>query len=779
MGLLQGLLVLILSTLFYSKSSCFKSSVIETQLNPIIIEAKYGLTYSYELNETISYIFQYSADCPESFSLWPARISVKSDLAESSSPLLVVVRTQKSVYSWTIPYVVQTENSIVPYEMTSRTICPDVLNANSNQDMIVTVSSASPDPLTFSLVTTISPDFVVKLSDQRHLVTSPSTPVFYNFQFDNRTESVLLVVQSPDDLCMSLSVQNITCPVVDLERNVKYEGQWQTVSTKGGMLVNKRDFPLGFFIVFVVHSEDSDCNRQPGSGIQFKRDKHISFSIERNISYENYLIATLVLLSIFAFIYMVALSIGMSCTGCQPNIAVPGHLLSPDVPSVSTISAINEISVQSMLARAPSCDSSLDEADIDFLPDRDFDKNVFRTKTLLFVTDLSRKGHQVLSGKSKLYFWNLITIGIFYSLPVAQLVLTYQKVLNDSGNQDMCYYNYLCSHPLWILSDFNHVFSNIGYVFFGFLFILITRYRENASPADNRCYGIPDHFGFYYAMGMALIMEGVLSACYHVCPSHSNFQFDTSFMYIISMLSILKIYQCRHPDINASAYSTFVALAFVIFIAMVGVLEETQLFYIVFTVIHVLLCLFLSAKIYYMGRWKLDGRKFRRMCGLMLADLKSPRHFFRPMYLSRLVLLLCGNVFNWLLAAAQLKYRFVNFGTYFLAVFMVNLCLYLMFYIAMKILSGERIMPYTCVYLLAAFAFWGMAMFFFIHKSISWTGTPAQSRMFNQRCVLLNFYDDHDVWHVISATAMFFSFMSLLALDDDVRDKHRDTLPVF
>lgn len=44
------------------------------------------------------------------------------------------------------------------------------------------------------------------------------------------------------------------------------------------------------------------------------------------------------------------------------------------------------------------------------------------------MTDLSRKGHQVLSGKSKLYFWNLITIGIFYSLPVAQLVLTYQKV---------------------------------------------------------------------------------------------------------------------------------------------------------------------------------------------------------------------------------------------------------------------------------------------------------------------------------------------------------------
>lgn len=26
-------------------------------------------------------------------------------------------------------------------------------------------------------------------------------------------------------------------------------------------------------------------------------------------------------------------------------------------------------------------------------------------------------------------------------------------------------------------------------------------------------------------MGIALMMEGVLSACYHVCPNYSNFQF--------------------------------------------------------------------------------------------------------------------------------------------------------------------------------------------------------------------------------------------------------------
>lgn len=45
------------------------------------------------------------------------------------------------------------------------------------------------------------------------------------------------------------------------------------------------------------------------------------------------------------------------------------------------------------------------------------------------------------------------------------------------------------------------------------------------SSALFQDYGIPKHFGLFYAMGIALMMEGVLSACYHVCPNYSNFQF--------------------------------------------------------------------------------------------------------------------------------------------------------------------------------------------------------------------------------------------------------------
>lgn len=122
-------------------------------------------------------------------------------------------------------------------------------------------------------------------------------------------------------------------------------------------------------------------------------------------------------------------------------------------------------------------DSSLDEVDIDMLEDALSDKDVIRTKLILHVSDLARKTPTVLRHKSHLYLYYLLTISIFYTLPVVQLVLTYQNVLHVTGNQDLCYYNFLCSHPLLFLSDFNHVFSNFGYVTLGLLFIYLT-YRR-------------------------------------------------------------------------------------------------------------------------------------------------------------------------------------------------------------------------------------------------------------------------------------------------------------
>lgn len=50
---------------------------------------------------------------------------------------------------------------------------------------------------------------------------------------------------------------------------------------------------------------------------------------------------------------------------------------------------------------------------------------------------------------------------------------------------------------------------------------------------------------------------------------------DTSFMYIITCLGIVKLYQTRHPDIAANAHSVYAGFALIILIAVIGVVRKT------------------------------------------------------------------------------------------------------------------------------------------------------------------------------------------------------------
>lgn len=42
-------------------------------------------------------------------------------------------------------------------------------------------------------------------------------------------------------------------------------------------------------------------------------------------------------------------------------------------------------------------------------------------------------------------------------------------------------------------------------------------------------------------MGTALMMEGLLSACYHVCPNYTNFQFGKVTCELLQSLSFISL----------------------------------------------------------------------------------------------------------------------------------------------------------------------------------------------------------------------------------------------
>ncbi|CAG7826035.1 unnamed protein product, partial [Allacma fusca] len=89
-------------------------------------------------------------------------------------------------------------------------------------------------------------------------------------------------------------------------------------------------------------------------------------------------------------------------------------------------------------------------------------------------------------------------------------------------------------------------------------------------------------------MGIALVLQGFLSGAYHICPTQRNFQFDASFMYVLVILTIVKLYQFRHP-ICVNANVTFVTLALVAIWAFIGLkLDNDNTFKAIFTVFHMM-----------------------------------------------------------------------------------------------------------------------------------------------------------------------------------------------
>ncbi|XP_040390083.1 SID1 transmembrane family member 2 isoform X4 [Cygnus olor] len=773
------------------------------------------------------------------------RVSVNVLSDHKDLPVLFVVRQKEAVVSFQVPLILRgLYQRKYAYQEVSRTLCQPQTKAEvETQHFYVDVSTLSLNA-SYQLRVTRVENFVLRTNEAFSFNATASQPQYFKYEFPEGVDSVIVKVTSAMAFpCSVISIQDILCPVYDLDNNVAFIGMYQTMTKKAAITVQKKDFPSNsFYVVVVVKTEDEACggalpyyplskHTSPDEPVdQHNRQKMLEVMVSPAITSEAYVSSMLFCLGIFLSFYVLTLLIACweSCrqqrrkgllaamdspsldTGHSHSIpdsflghvpydtygygsfengssgsteAASGSMGSTEVP----YGYVGERSLENVAGR-PRLDSlsSVEEDDYDTLADIDYDKNVIRTKQYLCVADLARKDKRVLRKKYQIYFWNIATIAVFYALPVIQLVITYQTVVNVTGNQDICYYNFLCAHPLGNLSAFNNILSNLGYVLLGLLFLLIILQREinyNRALMRNDTHalecGIPKHFGLFYAMGTALMMEGLLSACYHVCPNYTNFQFDTSFMYMIAGLCMLKLYQKRHPDINASAYSAYACLAVVIFFSVVGVVfgKGNMAFWIVFSVIHIVATLLLSTQLYYMGRWKLDSGILRRILHVLYTD--CVRQCSGPMYVDRMVLLVMGNIINWSLAAYGLIVHPNDFASYLLAIGICNLLLYFAFYIIMKLRSGERIklIPLLCI--IGTSVVWGFALFFFFQGLSTWQKTPAESREHNRDCILLDFFDDHDIWHFLSSIAMFGSFLVLLTLDDDLDCVQRDKIYVF
>ena len=364
-------------------------------------------------------------------------------------------------------------------------------------------------------------------------------------------------------------------------------GIWETMLKRASFIINKSNYPEGFYIVVVVEPQvecgltakedplisnrevfnDTEPNRKKRAivthgitqnkvrdSIPFER---LRITIKENSSISQYWMGTgtvslgYILVFIFSF--------------CIVKIVMNQKVDQHFIDEFDNHHALTDLRKQ---LQDPISENSINENNDMAIVEKNADQKCWRERlTDKTVDELCRCTHMEnpdndtsVYKRNKLHWVILILTSMFYYLPTIQMVLESSNLYKVTGNHDYCYYNSLCQRPLYKLRDFNHIFSNLGYAVLGLIFLWVVKKRAEYCGLLDKNRGIPRQYSLYYSMGISLIGIGAMSASYHVCPTNVTFQFDTTYMYLLAFFMFLKIYQNRHPDLVCSAFKGFLFL---------------------------------------------------------------------------------------------------------------------------------------------------------------------------------------------------------------------------
>ena len=399
-------------------------------------------------------------------------------------------------------------------------------------------------------------------------------------------------------------------------------------------------------------------------------------------------------------------------------------------------------------------------------------------------------------------------LAISFMVGSAQFVIARWSSMIQGGNRDLCYYNELCYRPIAIADmPSNFMLSNVPYVIHGIFLALSFSFREAITLEVNgphRKYILsPGHkhfrpydYSVAYALAWALVFEGLFSAMYHLCPSRLTFQFDSAFMFIISGLVVVALFNCRvnsealmdaeekekkHPSktaVQAPKLFLFFVAPLLVF-NYVGSVRDTDgltrffevSYWIALVIWLIVLYVWTFQKVGIPCRWKHCGAN---------GDCWS---------LEAVVKLVWIIIFPFCLLIIGFKQK-NDFSQFFLFSCVAAVALTILglmsFDVALsfkrhrsengdccggvKQLCNPRLIWnsfwrnwHRVLFMVATFIFWVFAMYFFKSKSTTRkVAAPSFSRTLNAECVLWDFFDYHDIWHMLSSFALLMSAYLLI-----------------
>lgn len=408
----------------------------------------------------------------------------------------------------------------------------------------------------------------------------------------------------------------------------------------------------------------------------------------------------------------------------------------------------------------------------------------------------------------KTYSYLTGVLAISFMVGSAQFVIARWSSMIKGGNRDLCYYNELCYRPIAIADmPSNFMLSNVPYVIHGIFLALSFSFREaitlqvNESKKkyvlspDNKLFR-PYDYSVAYALAWALVFEGLFSAMYHLCPSRLTFQFDSAFMFIISGLVVVALFNCRvnsealmdaeekekkHPSnttVQAPKYFLFFVAPLLVFNYMGSVRDTDGLtsffevtYWIALVIWLIAMYIWTFQKVGVPCKWKYSAAN--EDCWSLEAAVKWTWIIIFP-----LCLLIIGfkqkndwSQFFLFSCVAAVALTILGLTSFDLVLSLKRQrsengdCCGGIKHYCNPILIWKAIWRnwHRVLFMIATFIFWVFAMYFFKMKSTTRkVAAPSFSRSLNAECVLWDFFDYHDLWHMLSSFALLMSAYLLI-----------------
>ena len=359
----------------------------------------------------------------------------------------------------------------------------------------------------------------------------------------------------------------------------------------------------------------------------------------------------------------------------------------------------------------------------------------------------------------KTYSYITGVAGFVLMIGAGQFVFANWHLMIQEGDRDTCYYNDFC-YRVSKYDDipFNLMISNLAYMIHGLILAISVMYMEAKlfSRYRNSNDLPPKHaFSMGYAFAWALFFEGCFSLVYHLCPTKLTFQFDTGFMFVIAGLIVVLLYNGIEMKENPRKKGLVDAANFFLYFLVplyifnyFGTLShsETELVnapaFFTFVVIWWIFITFWTG-------WKLfpdfscstsyiKENPCKCFCFFVsfvlpfivcwVSSSNIPQAFLITCILEGAIAIIGNALCNW----KKIKWAKCEESA-------CNVCIQVAYIVLMVIL-------------------WCVAGWIFAKKATTdKTLSPEKSRDYNQECIILNFFDAHDLWHILSSHALLMS----------------------